>query len=323
MKGGRLWTAHNIGVNNTGVAGASNNRNAVRWYELQNVVSPGTPSVLQSGTLFDPSLPNDANQINMWIPGIAASGQGHAAVGYSRAGTNARIDAVTAGRLSGDTLGTMRTPITFTTSSTAYNPPSDTGSANGSRRWGDYSITSVDPNDNMTMWTIQEYCNGTNTYGVRIAQLIAPPPATPISASPSTVPNNQTSVNVIITGSSVGGSGFYDPGVGFTRRISATVAGGVIVNSVTYTDPTHVTLNLKTTAATPNGGVPRMVRIINPDGQFAEAAILALTTPTALEVGLASIEPAGTTSWILLGGVVMLAVGALVLLTRARRRTGA
>ena len=37
--------------------------------------------------------------------------------------------------------------------------------------------TDVDPNDDMTMWTIQEFCNGTNTYGVRAVQLIAPPPA--------------------------------------------------------------------------------------------------------------------------------------------------
>ena len=133
LRNGRLWTAHSIGVNNTGVAGATNNRNAARWYELQNIASPGTPAVLQSGTLFDNNATNDANQRNYWIPTILVSGQGHAALGCSIAGTNERINAFTTGRLVGDTLGTLRDGPGgaalpgYTASATAYNPPGDPG----------------------------------------------------------------------------------------------------------------------------------------------------------------------------------------------------
>ena len=63
----------------------------------------------------------------------------------------------------------------------------------------------------MTMWTIQQYCNGTNTYGCRVAKLLAPPPATPASAS-SSVPAGQSSTDVTITGTVISGSGFYEPG---------------------------------------------------------------------------------------------------------------
>ncbi len=126
------------------------------------------------------------------------SGQGHAALGCSIAGTSERINAFTTGRLAGDTLGTLRdgpggsTLLGYTASSTAYNPPSDPGGGGG-RRWGDYSYTSLDPCDDMTIWTIQEYCNGTNTYGVRAVKLLAPPPATPSMSTPFAVPQNETS----------------------------------------------------------------------------------------------------------------------------------
>ena len=47
------------------------------------------------------------------------------------------------------------------------------------RRWGDYSQTVVDPTDNQTFWTFQEYTSAQNVWGVRVIQLKAPPPADP------------------------------------------------------------------------------------------------------------------------------------------------
>ena len=293
IRNNRLWTSHNIGVNNTGVAGATNNRNASRWYELQNIASPGTPSVLQSGTLFDNNATNDANQRNYWIPSIMVSGQGHAALGSSIAGTNERVNAFTTGRLVGDTLGTLRDGpggVAFpgyTASASAYNPPGDPGGP--SRRWGDYSNTSLDPKDDMTMWTIQEYTNGTNTYGVRVVELIAPPPAN-IANGPSggiyLVPTNVASFNLTINGTSVSGSGFYDPGADppaphtpFDHIAASVTNPAVTVNSVTYNNPTQIVLNLNTIGA-PTG--LRHLTITNPDGQFiTRNNIINLVDPTA------------------------------------------
>lgn len=276
LRNGRLWTAHNIGVINTGVASGSATRNAARWYEIQNLAS--TPAVVQAGTLYDNTLPNDANQRNYWIPTIMVSGQGHAALGCSIAGANERINAFTSGRLAGDALGTLRdgpggsSLPGYTASTTAYNPSGNAGGTNG-RRWGDYSFTSLDPNDDMTMWTIQEYCNGTNTYGVRAVKLVAPPPATPSTASPNTLNLGSSGVDIFVTGTSVAGSGFYDPGSGFPNRISATVSGtGVTVNSVTYMDPTHVILNVSVSPTATTG--TRNITITNPDGQAATSPSL-------------------------------------------------
>ena len=267
LRNGRLWTAHNIGVDNTGAASAVNaTRNGVRWYELQNLGT--TPTVRQVGTLFDNMGPNDGHQRNYWFPAVTVSGQGHAALGCSIAGTREFVNAFTTGRLADDALGTMRDGPGgvalpgYTSSSTAYNPPGDNGFGYA-RRWGDYSATCLDPNDDMTMWTIQQYCNGTNTYGCRVAKLLAPPPATPASAN-SSIPVGRSSVLVTITGTVSSGSGFFDPGESFPNRISATVSGGVVANSVTYKDPAHVDLNLDTRAASAGS---QDVTIINPDGQ--------------------------------------------------------
>ena len=267
IRNGRLWTAHNIGVSNTGSVEGARTRNAVRWYELKDV-NTDTPGLVQAGTIYAATANNSPDDRNYWIPSVMVSGQGHAALGFSSAGTSEYANAATAGRLAGDLLGTTRDPQLYTNSTTAYNPPNNTGSSRGSRRWGDYSYTSVDPTDDMTMWTIQQFCDATNSYGVRVVKLIAPPPAAIAGVNPPSVATGQASTNVTITGLPTNGAGFYDPGAGFTGRLRATVSGGVTVNSVSYVNPTTVTLNLSTASAAAG---KKNITITNPDGQTVTA----------------------------------------------------
>lgn len=273
IRGGRLWTAHNISVDTSGAAvdDSPSARNAVRWYELNGVRSfdnGGTPTVVQSGTLFDSAA---SGPRHFWIPSTMVSGQGHAALGFSTAGSAARLDASTTGRLAADAAGALRTPtVQYTSSTFSYNPPDDAGGDYG-RRWGDYSYTSLDPDDDMTMWTIQQYCDAANSYGVRVAKLLAPPPATPSSAGVSGVVAGQSSVSLTITGTPSNGSAFFDPGAGFAKHVTASVGNGITVNSVTYTDPTHVNINVSTVGATDG---PASVTVTNPDGQSATGAAL-------------------------------------------------
>jgi len=257
-----LWTAHNIEVNTSGVGAAGGGRNGSRWYEIGNLT--GAPSLVQAGTLFDAAV---STPFGYWIPSVAMSGQGHMALGCSRASTdavNGYASIAAAGRLRTDASGTTQAPTLAQGSSTVYNT-----FVSGTERWGDYSQTVVDPNDDQTMWTFQEYCNNTNTWGVRVIQHIAPLPATPVSAAPPSISAGQASVDVTITGTSASGSEFFDPGAdvggpGFANRIAASVTGGVTVNSVTFNSPTSVTLNLSTVGATAGA---KDVTITNPDGQ--------------------------------------------------------
>ena len=180
----------------------------------------------------------------------------------------------------------MRPPVLYTASTTAYNAPYN--------RWGDYSYTSVDPADDMTLWTIQEFCNSANSYGVQVARLLAPPPALPTNCSPSTVTQGTAGVAVTLIGSSANGAGFFDPGTGFSNHLAAAVnGGGITLNSVTYNNPTNATLNL-TVAANAAAGA-RTVTITNPDGQSATSLTGILNIASAAQSPVITSPPSAQT----------------------------
>jgi len=270
-----LWTAHNLRVNSSGVASSSGDRDGLRWYEIGSL--SGTPALVQSGTVFDSAV----NSAFYWIPSIAANGEGQAVIASSIAGATRFAGIAAAQRFPGDAAGTMSAPTVVQDSSSAYN-----AQITSPQRWGDYSQTVVDPTDNMTFWTFQEYANAMDSWGVRVIQIKAPPPATPSATSPVPVPQGQASTSAQITGTSSGGSGFFDPGSdpggpGFVNHIQASVSGGVTVNSVSFTDATHVTLDLDTRAATIGA---KDVTITNPDGQSR-------TGPGVLTIGSDTTPP--------------------------------
>jgi hypothetical protein len=267
VRNGRLWTAHNIGVDNRGAVFNQRTRNAARWYEIGDL-DAAAPRMMQAGTVFADSATNDTGARHYFIPSLMVSGQGHMAMGFSTAGANEYINAGTVGRLANDILGTTRTPLLFTAAAAAYNPSRDPGDADIGRRWGDYSYTSLDPCDDMTMWTVQQFTDGVNSYGVKVAKLQAPPPAIPASANPPSVLAGQANVEITVTGLSPSlsndGAGFYDPGEGFACRLNATVSGGVTVQHITYVNPSTLRLTVSTVGATP--GV-KNISVTNPDGQ--------------------------------------------------------
>ena len=295
FRNGSLWTAMTVGTTVSagscaGVAGGTATRDAAFWWEFTGIPTGSTPSINQAGIVCDPSATNP----NFYsYPTIAPNGQGQAAIGFTIAGNLTYLSAGTAGRLSGDTPGALQAINIYGSGAAAYNPTWDTGGSRGYRRWGDFSFTSVDPCDDQSLWTIQEYTPIANQYGTRFAQLKAPPPATPASASPPSIAAGQSAASVVITGTA-GGSGFYDTPASLSGepcrvRIASTVSG-VTVNSVTWNSTTQVTLSLDTTSAT-NG--TKDVTITNPDGQSATGTgILTITsgctppaTPTASNTG--------------------------------------
>ncbi len=310
----QLWTSHNIGVDNTGISQGTylgDTRVGSRWYQFNVPVGAGTPTIVQSGTVFAPSASNDSLQKNYFIPSIMVSGQGHAALGYSTAGETDNANCGTVGRLANDPPGTMETPTALTSNVNTYNPSSDPGgiSAGRPRRWGDYSITTLDPLDDMSMWTVQMFCDVNNSYGVRVAKLIAPPPAAPSGLAD--IIAGQPSVSVTLTGVSSSGSGFYDPGANLAapalafKHLSAAITVGAAsgtpptVTSATYVDPTTVNLVLNASSATPNAtGQKYTITITNPDGQTSAAAIVHVITGvtytiTATAGSGGSISPSG------------------------------
>ena len=276
IRNGRLWTTHQMEVNASGVAVLNGGRNGVRWYELGGL---GTaPSVRQSGTVFDVAV---SSPLSYWMGAIMPNAQGHVALGMSQAGANARVNTAFTGRLSSDPPGAMDTPLPYSANTAfAYNVQS----ATGSQRWGDYSYTSVDPSDDMTLWTLQQYVNAPNSYAVRLTRLLAPPPAAITALAPTNVTQGVTGVTVTVTGAATGGRGFFDPGAGVPRRLTASFSGtGVAVTSVVVNSPTSLTLTVSIAVGSPSGA--RTLTVTNPDGQTASLVaglIVGTVTPSAL-----------------------------------------
>lgn len=272
VRNGRLWTVHQVEVNGSGVAVSGGGRNGARWYEIQNLTS--TPTVRQSGTVFDSAA---SNPRSYFMGAIVPNGQGHVALGMTVAGATTRVNTAFTGRLATDALSTMDAPTQYSANASfAYNRQSAPDPA---QRWGDYSFSSVDPTDDQTFWTVQQYVNATDSYAVRLVKLLAPAPAA-LSAgavSPATVSAGLAGVNVTVTGAATGGRGFFDPGTGFARRLAASFGAGVTVTGVVVNSPTTLTLTLNTVGAAAGA---RSLTVTNPDGQTS-------TLASALTIGVA------------------------------------
>jgi len=133
---GTYWTLvcnHSVDVDATNHAG-------IRWYELRKY--SGSWSIHQQGTY----TPDDDSR---WMGSIAMNGTGDIALGYSVSSTSTYPSIRFTGRLADDPLGTM----TFDESSIYEGSNSQTDS----RRWGDYSMMSVDPVNDYSFWYISEY----------------------------------------------------------------------------------------------------------------------------------------------------------------------
>jgi hypothetical protein len=285
IRNGRLWTSHHFAVNTFGEANAGGGRNGIRWYELTNLNTQ--PSLVQSGTVWDSA---GANPASYWMGTLTVNGQGHVVLGMSTAGTLRRVNAAVTGRLAGDAAEVMRTPLIYSDNTlNSYNLVTSPATV---QPWGRTSSTSVDPGDDMTMWTMQPYVDGPSSYGLRLVRVLSPAPPAITSLSPSTLATGLTGATVTVNATATAGAGFFDPGPGFAQRIIAGFTGvGVTVTGVTVTSPTELSLTVNTTGAPPGA---RTLTVINPDGQSQQLAA-ALTISADLNLPPLAQNDSGST----------------------------
>jgi hypothetical protein len=252
IRNNRLWTCRTVGVNSTGTS-TNATRSGCEWSELD--VSSGSPTLVQQGRIFDPG----ATPRFYFSPSISVSGQGHATITFCGVKSTEFVSAYFAQRLQSDAAGVMGAITSIKAGGAAYTQL-DGG---GRNRWGDYALASVDPNDDMSIWTIQEYAlNTANRWGTWIMQATAPAPTL-------NNPNGSGSPGSIGVVLNLTGTGFYDPGAGFSNRLAVQLLGGAtngISNyAVTYNSPTSATVTFNIAANASAGA--RDVKLTNPDGQ--------------------------------------------------------
>ena len=265
-----LWTAQATSVDSTGTGSTSGDRNAIRWYEIQNINGTGTgtngPVMKQAGTLYDPAA---TSPLFYTFGTIAMSGQGSAALGSSASGAASYTKIALSGRLNTNAPGSTQAAAFLSPDTGNYN----LGDAGGYYRWGDYSFTTVDPNDDMTFWTAQMYGNSSGSWSVHVAQLLAPPPPTPTALTPGALTQGQTAT-VTLTATSSGGAAFFDPLPEYAKHISAafsnpaiTISNLALVLPASPSSQPVVKLTMKVTvpANMPTGVYA--LTITNPDGQ--------------------------------------------------------
>lgn len=142
-RNGKIWCTQSAGL----PVGAVD-RTAMLWYQLDPALmaSAGAP-IVQSGVL------DGGAGVHLFFPSIAVNAQNDACIGFSRSDSTRFVEGVFTARSAADAAGTMA-PITLVKAGMASYVKDFGG---GSIRWGDYSATVVDPADDSTFFTLQEY----------------------------------------------------------------------------------------------------------------------------------------------------------------------
>jgi len=267
VRNGILYTAHNIGVDNTGVSTGTVTRDACRWYmiPITQISTSAFVNPTQYGTLYANTSSNDLNQRSYFMPAVITNAQNTMVLNCCTSGANEFINAAYALRYQNDPSGKLLTQALFTSSSYGYNPPTEPLNVGG-RRWGDYANASIDPTDDSSIWLIQEYCNTTNSYGLQVDKLSFLNPPTITSVTPSSVVKHNPSVNLTITAAAQSGQGFFDPS---NPPSSLTVAiDDVDVLSITSVTATQIQLVISTQSSLKGF---KTITVTNPDGQTTQA----------------------------------------------------
>jgi hypothetical protein len=139
FRNGLLTVAHTVFL----PAGGSAQRSAVQWWQLT-----GDGAVVQRGRLDDPS-----GQTFYAYPSVAPNRNNDLLIGYARFSTQQFPGAGYSYRAAGDPQGTLRDGAVLKEGEAYYSKTF----GGGRNRWGDYSATTVDPVNDVDLWTIQEY----------------------------------------------------------------------------------------------------------------------------------------------------------------------
>jgi hypothetical protein len=169
---GYLWTTHTV-INN------ANTKTEVAWYQIDPAnasTSPHYGTPVQQGRISD---------VSRWyyFPSIAVNSRNDVGIGFSGSNSTEYAGAYYTTRNASDAPGTMQSVGLLKAGLAPYVP--------FAIRWGDYSATVVDPADDTSFWTVQEYAGTSNLWGtwwgkfslisIRMPSITGFAPNTPVS----------------------------------------------------------------------------------------------------------------------------------------------
>ncbi len=149
----------------------------VRYFQLQRS-TPGGPFLLYDNATFSPDAANPSTGLNRWLPSAAIDHMGNLAVSYSVSSTSVVPSIRYAGR-DFNALGGLTGEQTMFAGTGVQ-----LGSSN---RWGDYQSLQLDPTDDCTFWTTNQYyaTNSSFNWRTRIGRFKFPTCAAPAQGTVS------------------------------------------------------------------------------------------------------------------------------------------
>jgi hypothetical protein len=177
FRNGGVYYAQTVGLSG---------RTAAQWVQLNT-----------AGNFVRGGRVDDASGAHSYAyPSISANASGEILVGFTAFSPSGFASAAYAFHATGDPTSSMRDPVILKAGEGAYLKTF----GHGRNRWGDYSITQVDPADDTSLWTIQEYAgtptgsgDGTgrwSTWWGKVTGAGGPPPPPPPFVPPKCVVPN-------------------------------------------------------------------------------------------------------------------------------------
>ncbi|MBI5095724.1 MAG: hypothetical protein HZB26_25230 [Candidatus Hydrogenedentes bacterium] len=212
LRNGSLWCTHAVGL----PSGAPT-RSAVKWWQ----VNPVSGAAIQSGVVED-----TVTGSFYYYPSISVNANDEVLMGFSGSSSTTFVSAYYTTRVSSDASGTMQ-PVSLLKAGLASYFKTFSGTSN---RWGDYSSTCVDPADDLTMWTIQEYADSpADTWGTWWGKLSsAAPPTVDFSSATYSIGESGGTATITVNLSAA-------PGTGNTATVQFSTSNGSATEPADYT----------------------------------------------------------------------------------------
>ena len=168
VRNGHLWTCQHVGLNAQGSYNGdpeSALRTGCQWFKLQISTDGQSLSIADHNRIYDNA---SSSPYFYYFPSLMVNSAGDMVMGFSGSRDTEHIGAFYPGRRANGAQPNKPILIQAGRSYFDFN------------RWGDYSYTSLDPNDGLTFWTIQQYAEtpafGHNQhYGLCVTKIMKNP----------------------------------------------------------------------------------------------------------------------------------------------------
>jgi len=198
----------------------------IRWYQF-DVTGGNFPATAAQQQDWS----NGGDGLWRFMPSIAVDQNGNTAIGYSISSPTMFPGIRYAGRLATDPPGNLAQG-----EADMFDGTGSQTDTNG--RWGDYTMTTIDPADGMTFWHVNEYYATTSSFNwnTRIGKFsfagggISPTPTPTPTASPTCTPGWSPGPNLPF-------AGVRFAGVFFPANGKFYAMGGRDANNVEFTHP--------------------------------------------------------------------------------------